>query len=315
LKQFFPKEGESMRLISKGLVWGSSFILLNLVSSFSAHSASKNQLQLKILTFNIWGSPTAKDPSRHEDIGRILGEQRKLGLAPQVVLIQEAFTSRAVRALTQLSGYPYSKFGPGAGPTKASSGLIILSEFPITASAAVKYTRCTSWDCFANKGAVHSRLSIPGLPHPFEIFNTHMNSNPDTDFWTPIEQAQEMRFLQSQELREFSENHRISEAPVIFGGDFNFNRTGFDYESFVGFTSTSNAAEECGQLGPSRCQGSQAAHQYWQSAIDHQFYDRGRSPRVDVQPIEFRQVFTELVKGRRLSDHPGVEITYLLSWN
>lgn len=304
-----------MRLFSKGMIWGSSFLFLNLIGSLSSQSAPRNQLQLRVLTFNIWGSPTAKDPSRHEDIGRILGEQRKLGTAPQVVLIQEAFTSRAVRALTQLSGYPYSKLGPGAGTAKANSGLIILSEFPITASASVKYTRCTSWDCFANKGAVYSRLAIPGLPHPFEVFNTHMNADPDTDFWTPIEQAQEMRFLQSQELREFSDQYRRSEAPVIYGGDFNFRPSGYDYESFVGFTTTNNAAEECGHLGPARCQGSQAAYQYWQSAIDHQFYDRGRSPRVDVQPIDFRQVFTEPVKGRRLSDHPGVEVTYLLSWN
>jgi endonuclease/exonuclease/phosphatase family metal-dependent hydrolase len=267
---------------------------------------------LRVLTYNVKGVFTAGDSARFSDIGRLLAERRKNGDAPHVVAIQEAFGDRTL-PVAQLSGYPYRHFGPPAGAGKISSGLIFMSEFPIERSATHLYTQCTSWDCFANKGAQYIRVSIPGAPSPIEVFNTHMNSDPDTDFWTPIEEAQDMRFSQAQELRDFASDVRAGHFPVIFLGDFNFDRQGYDYESFVGFLMVRDAMDQCAQ-SPASCQGAAAAGAFHRTAIDHHFVDDGRSPRVSVTPVSFARRFAEPYQGRMLSDHDGVEITYRVTW-
>lgn len=270
-------------------------------------------LVLRVLSYNIQGLPLPKgiDHSRYADIGRILREQREKGTAPHIVALQEAFHGRTDE-LIRAAGYPHVRKGPGGRGTRFNSGLVILSEFPIVKHDTIVYSECTSWDCMARKGAQYARIELPGAPQPLEFYNTHMNSDVNTDFWTPDEDAQWARLMQVQEVREFMWETKLSQAPSIFPGDFNFKQDAYDYLSFVSFSNMQNAGESCSRRV--KCDGDEDPSQDWLKAIDHQFYMGGVSPAMTVAPLFYSRTFKEPVRGRVLSDHPGLEVHYEVRW-
>jgi hypothetical protein len=151
----------------------------------AAHPAPRRDpggtMTLSLLSYNIWGIPSDEEATheRYAKIGKLLSQRREAGKAPQLVVIQEAFHPRTGELIEQ-AGYPYYRYGaPGSSDSPLTSGLIILSEYPIERAATIDYRRCIGFDCWANKGALHVRLLVPGLPEPLELFNTHMNAGPD----------------------------------------------------------------------------------------------------------------------------------------
>jgi len=252
---------------------------------------------LRVLTYNIQGLPN-DDESSHERygrIGKILKERRDAGAAPHVVFIQEAFHPRT-QELIEEAGYPHHRFGaPGHSGAPLSSGLVILSEFPIERAATIDYVGCTGFDCWANKGAQHARLLIPGLPVPLDVFNTHMNAGDE-------EHNRDVRKQQLKQLLPFIKAHRGAGSPALMSGDFNFRRGDSDYALF---TAGANAAESCAQHG---CEGAADPLAIARESVDHHFYARGE--RVDARPTRFEQTFTE---EPPLSDHVGLEAWFTLA--
>jgi endonuclease/exonuclease/phosphatase family metal-dependent hydrolase len=161
--------------------------------------------RLRVATYNIWGlpSPLLRHGERFTELPASLD-----ALEADIVLIQEAFTGKA-RALTKLERFPYAAWGPRASFGHFSSGLLILSRYPIVDTARIVYPRCGGFDCFANKGALFLRVLVPGVG-PISVFNTHLNANQHT----------EVRDRQIAHLMTFI--HAFSQGlPTIVGGDFN----------------------------------------------------------------------------------------------
>jgi endonuclease/exonuclease/phosphatase family metal-dependent hydrolase len=158
-----------------------------------------------VVTYNIWGlpSPLLRHGERFEDLPEAIN-----ALDADVVLVQEAFTSKA-QALTHLSKFPYFAWGPKARFLHFSSGLLILSRYPIDETARITYSRCGGFDCFANKGALYARIQVPGAG-PVSVFNTHLNAN-------GYEAA---RVSQAAHLLRFVQAYARG-LPTVVGGDFN----------------------------------------------------------------------------------------------
>ncbi len=287
---------------SYGMITG-FFLVLGLFSS----AAFAGEMTLKVISYNIHGIPFGVDQSRYQDIGRALHARRDAGDAPQIVTIQEAFHSRTAE-LVQEAGYPYVQKGPGNQGLKWGSGLYILSDFPILATDSLVYKDCVSWDCRVRKGALHVRVQVPGLPQPLEIYDTHLNSDPDTDPATTFEETERVREKQVMDLSQFIWDTKISQAPAIFPGDFNFQPSLLSYLLFASGSSMANAVERCAQTR--LCTGDPNPGEEWAQAIDHQFYRSGVSPEVSLEPIHFELIFKTPVNGRLLSDHFGLEIHY-----
>jgi endonuclease/exonuclease/phosphatase family metal-dependent hydrolase len=264
-----------------------------------------------LMSFNIKGLPTFilssdyKD-SRYAMIGKLLAGRVIKGDAPDVVLLQEAFTDLTA-SLIEASGYPHKAEGPGAGSyLGVNSGLYILSRHPIleSDSRAFGSKDCLSWDCMANKGVQFARIAVPGLPQPVEIYNTHLQAGRED---TVARQSQVKTLLAF-----FKEKHRAG-SPVFFSGDFNF-RPGLGQKSFLEFakgTGFTHAGKYCLEKGCAKS-GDVGWHGIWERAVDHQFFANGEG--LEIFPFSVERTYRDLVEGQRLSDHPAHEVKYEIRW-
>ncbi len=275
--------------------------------------AAPREMVLRVLTYNIWGIPLGDDEkrigrhARYGEIGRMLAARRAAGTAPHIVAIQEAFHPRTAE-LAREAGYPHVRYGgkerrPGLLP----SGLVVLSEFPIEAYGTVSFRECTGMDCFANKGAMHVRIAVPGLPQPIEFFNTHLNADSESPS-PPPEETRRIRITQIEQIVPFMRAAVVAGAPVIFPGDFNFRPPEADY-LLMGAYPLANVADQCLR---GSCTGDRDPGPVWGESVDHQFYASGSE--VALTPVHVEQTFKEPVDGTPLSDHVGLEAHYRLTW-
>ena len=270
------------------------------------------ELVLRVLTFNINGLPThpKKKHERYRATGKILGRLRQEGKAPHLVAIQEAFHGRT-KELSDEAGYPYLAWGQGPAPGKLmGSGLLVLSEYPLDAASTTDYQKCAGWDCFANKGALHVSVRVPGFPEAVDFYDTHLNA--DGNNGADEGEAQKARDSQIAALIAFVGETRKPGAPLLFAADFNFQPGFPDYEAFSRGLSLRNAAEECSISKD--CAGDRDAEGIWRSSVDHHFYASGSEAGVRVRPVSVEQTFKEPVDGQPSSDHLGLEVHCRLSW-
>jgi endonuclease/exonuclease/phosphatase family metal-dependent hydrolase len=289
-------------------------LLLGIIFTQSfAHAGPIQSFSLNVLTYNIKGLPSfaaqGYDENRYGDIGRILAKRMKGGNGPDVVLLQESFVSRTAE-LRAIAGYPFYAQGPGSAQLLGvDSGLYILSRYPILKQETQAFgpELCTSWDCYSNKGVQFAQIQLPGMPIPLEIYNTHMQASRKADF---------VRQKQVKVILDFMKRTHRPGAPVIFAGDFNFRPGSGDasFREFVKETSLVHAGEFCLSHHCPLGTGTLAARLY-ASSVDHQFISVDPTGAFSLRPVKAERNFSELVSGRRLSDHDGFEINYELSWN
>jgi len=217
---------------------------------------------------------------------------RRQGVAPHVVAIQEGFHEK-VHDLVALSGYPYVEQGPVGDAREMTSGLWILSEYPITINKNLIYNACGSWDCLSNKGIQYVALTIPGYGgHTIEVFNTHMNSELNHDFWTSTKNVAAAKLQQVQQMKDYFFRTHKPGAATIVAGDFNFRKGSLLYERFLDLVSLDNVADMLlGSMAP--------------QLLDHQWFLQGKD--LKLFPRKFKTMF-----NKSMSDHLGVEVVYEL---
>jgi endonuclease/exonuclease/phosphatase family metal-dependent hydrolase len=296
---------------------------------------------LSVLTYNVEGLPwpaRRNRSARLQKIGRQLAAMRQSGRSPDVVLLQEVFTTQAARIGVD-SGYKTRVRGPGRRaqrpPTSEaadisltgrrklfkgerlgrlfSSGLYVLSDMPISLVAGQPFRRreCAGFDCLANKGLQHVRLQVPGVPQPIEIFNTHLNAGGASR--VSPERSLLAHNLQVEETGRFILQQRDPELPMILGGDFNMRG---DDNRFARFTETvpytlvhrhcSDPAAGCDVLL------SWDGDAPWMDTQDLQSFQDGTV--VTVRPMRVEGMFDEPWLGAPLADHDGLLVTYRLTW-
>jgi endonuclease/exonuclease/phosphatase family metal-dependent hydrolase len=295
---------------------------------------------LSVLIYNVEGLPWPARSNRAErldEIARQLGAMRARGEAPDVVLLQEAFTPRAARIPIE-AGYPNFVRGPRRTErleripeerprlpgrrsfrhgerfgTFLSSGLAAASDYPILDAWSEPFHRreCAGYDCLANKGAMLVRLWVPGVPAPVDIFNTHMNSRRSTG--VPEERSLAAHRLQTDRSAEFIERVRDPANPLIFGGDFNMAQAPLRAEHFFDRKPYAIVHHYCLAVSRScEIKMSWDGDEPWMDTQDLQGFDDGAAVRV--RPIRIEAMFDEPWQGAPLADHDGLLVTYRLSW-
>ena len=264
--------------------------------------------RVHVMSYNIKGLPEVLvgpkyTSRRYSIIGKHLAEQGAAG--PDVVLLQEGFSSDTGK-LIEASGFPHVARGPRGSPfLGVDSGLYILSRHPILAQDQMTFgsSNCDRWDCLANKGAQFVRISIPELPLPLEVFNTHLQAGRDN----PPARGRQVKLLV-----EFYKKNHVAGSPVIFGGDFNI-RPLIDreaYDEFVLGTGLGSSGKYCVDRGCDR--SADAGRQgVWKNTVDHQFYSLDSTVRIT--PVQLERSLGDPVDGSRLSDHLAYEVIFELT--
>ncbi|WP_157217828.1 endonuclease/exonuclease/phosphatase family protein [Flavisphingomonas formosensis] len=303
-----------------------------------SHDGRNASTTLSVLTYNLeglgWPARSGRAPQLRE-IGRRLAAMRAAGTAPDIVLFQEMFSGAAKQAVAD-SGYPAIVTGPRRTtrpdpsttdplPGKArikrgeiglrltGGGVAIASRYAISAVEMRAYGRrsCAGIDCLANKGIVLARISVPGVPTPIDVYDTHMNSRSASR--APLARNLAAHDRQALEASEFIDRTHDDSYPLIFGGDFNMRHSERRWENFSRYQSLLLVHRVCVDAA-SGCDVrlSWDGDAPWMDTQDLQFFWHGT--QVSVRPIRVEAMFDGGPSGPELSDHDGFLVTYELKW-
>lgn len=298
-----------------------------------------HSLLFDVMIFNVEGLPwparSGRTPSL-KAIGAHIRELRAQGTAPDAILFQEAFSKSATQ-MVETTGYGSLVPGPGVGDKAdvargggkrpgarvwgkgevglkfMSSGLAIVTDYPVTFAASTPFTRksCAGFDCLANKGVLLARIAVPGMPTPIEIVTTHMNSQ-------RASRVRERRYnavhlAQTNEIGAFLDTHSDVSAPLILGGDFNMRQEEVRFTHFERKVPLTLVRRFCITY-PEICdvRMSWDGDEPWMDTQDLQLY--GDGARVMVIPVRVESWFDGPERGGALSDHDAYRVTYRLSW-
>lgn len=291
---------------------------------------------LSVLTYNIKGVPWPVAFGRRaalEAIGKRLQDMRLRQQAPQIVVLQEAFTPEA-QNIGAAAGYRYIVNGPladTAGPAGMTdrdrgfaaaarwwkgetagklvgSGLQILSDYPVVSVRRMAFPAfaCAGYDCLANKGALLVSIAIPGVSTPVDILTTHLNSRRASrvkDERSIYAYRRQVNFL-----TEFVRSAHDLGHPLIAAGDFNVGSVPMRRRALLSdvhsrWTAHSSIRDALGQFRrEGRVLTPDAAYAL-KRARDWQFYASGVNQRIDLTTIEVP--FGRGPNSGGLSDHVG----------
>lgn len=262
----------------------------------------------KVLSYNIKDNPhayfTGWSTTRCRRIGDALAARRAAGDAPDIVLLQEAFDSGAGR-VRRHAGYPFEARGPHPEGTLLNGGLWVLSAHAITDTRVISYRHdtCSSFDCWATKGAMRVTLDVADLPFPVDVLTTHSQSG-----GKPKADAGRVRqFAAMSALLPLGET-----GPAFVAGDFNTDPSRpRSWAALNAAVRLPNAGADC-QAAAGGCviPPGTDPEQLQAHTNDQQFYAAG-GVRYRVRPIRAERNFAPLGK---LSDHLGYEVWYEISW-
>lgn len=302
--------------------------------------------QLSLLTYNVSGLPWPLGLDRPAKLAQIadrLAALRATGRAPQVVVLQEAFSPEA-EAIARRAGYRYTAFGPtsaspqpergytrpgmvlkgeGLGPM-LSSGLILMSDFRIShvRRTAFPVGACAGYDCLANKGILAARIALPGVETPVEIVTTHFNSGNPSGQPEPVNRIAFNRQLEALHRFVADDVAVAKNAPVvrIFAGDFNMGHSPARLTALLGYIKKQKgfASSALGrdkysglcQSQPDICREglALAANVPLRHANDWQFVTAPQD--VQLTPLAAEMMFGKDRAGKTLSDHVGLKVVY-----
>lgn len=301
-----------------------------------------------VLTYNVEGLPTPLAFGRASAAGKIaerLAQLRREGMQPHVVVLQEAFGS-AQRAIGTKAGYRYVAFGPARdqapialamtdedrafarkesfwkGETEgkwASSGLAILSDYPIVAvkRAAFPAWACAGYDCLANKGVLLAEVRVPGVDRPVAVIASHMNSKDASGVakarWNYAFQRQ------TDAIGQFLRANLDGDTPYVFAGDTNIGKSAPRRQQFEAmFAGLPRAsADPVVHTALSTCLGDGGACAMSALAEVRRSYGHGKDWQVyaggaglGMTPVAIQVPFGHDAAGKMLSDHIGYTALY-----
>lgn len=276
-----------------------------------------------------------------KDIGDVLGEFRRQGSEPDIIMVQEAFISAAAE-IPERGGYPNWVAGPGYRDLglkyserasqafidersfwkgekfgkRQSSGLLLASNFPIVKhyNHAFNQWECGGYDCLANKGLLVAELEIPGLPDTLAVATTHYNARRSTG--VSNERALMAHNLQVASANAFLNSLGRDFLPFIWGGDLNMRHAPDRIQYFVDDVGDKLNEVSSFCIDPNtecevRIQWD--TDKPWFETQDLQGWVSGA--RVHIEPVRVEAMFEDPVDGIMPSDHDGLLVYYRLSWS
>ncbi|MDZ4382889.1 MAG: endonuclease/exonuclease/phosphatase family protein [Parvibaculum sp.] len=310
------------------------------VASSAADDTSTHQT-FSVLTYNVeglaWPARTNRGP-RLRLIADKIAAMRAAGTAPDIILLQEVFSREAI-AIARRSGYQNAIPGPARSDKRtiarthvdlkhaknrritkgerwfgkrAHSGLYILTDFPVVATASEPFSprACAGYDCLANKGVAMVRLAIPQAGTHIDVFNTHLNSRRAAK--VRLQRADNAHRYQVEEASEFLRIHREDRGPAIYGGDFNMRNAPRRFEVFAGAKPAFELVHRYCARNRGRCdvRKSWDGDEPWMDTQDLQLFSHGDG--IELWPTRVDTMFDEPAGGKTLADHDGLLVTYEL---
>lgn len=298
---------------------------------------------VSVLIYNVAGLPAPRGKNRGVAMDHIADElaaMKRAGTAPDIVMLQEAFIAKAGK-IGARAGYANGVRGPlrtdramdlGLAPMVkdfkkdrrivkgerigklTSSGLYIFTDYGIESVTQTPFGRnsCAGFDCLANKGVMLARISIPGVPEPLQLFNTHLNARGAAK--VPLERTNQAYERQIVETGLFLKRAYDPALPFLYGGDFNTRHSDFRYGAKVETMPGADVRHYCA-IKPNSCEviPSWDGDAPWMDTQDIQGFASGA--RVKVTPVRIDALFDEPWKnGEPPSDHDGYLVTYRLQW-
>ena len=286
---------------------------------------------LSVMTYNVHGLPWPVAQDRDDalvQIGARLAQMRQAGRAPDVVVLQEAFTDEA-KAIARRSGYRHVIFGndaPSAGGlvqadaiwwrgegvgATLDSGLVILSDRPLAAvhRQAFAARDCAGYDCLAAKGVLVARVTMAD-GQQVDVATAHLNSRTASGVGHDRSRAAWLRQLGT--LATVVRRRQASGAPLILTGDFNVGkdegrRRGFR-AAWSGTTRHVAGHDGLRWLGGQGGQLSPDLRYALERGRDWSLSFNGRATRIT--PVSATAIFGRNGEDGGLSDHVGYAITY-----
>lgn len=296
------------------------------------------ELELSVLTYNVEGlawPARAGRGSRLRMIEDQLSALHAQGVAPDIVLLQEAFSREAI-AIARNSGYSNVIPGPARGDRRqldeaeidrdhvrgrrfvrgerligrrAHSGLYVLTDLPVHAVAREPFSgrACAGFDCLSNKGVMMVQVGLPN-GQMLDVFNTHFNSRRAAR--VDLERADAAHRFQLQESSIFLDMHRTIGTPAIYGGDFNMRGARERFDPFDEAKTEFEIAHRFCSRNRGACHVSLSwdGDEPWMDTQDLQIYQSSDS--ATLTPVRIEAMFDEPAEGRPLSDHDGLLVTY-----
>jgi len=170
-------------------------------------SCSATGLNLRCVTYNIWGLPgwmTGAPSGRYPRIERELER-----LDADIILLQEAWTRNARRAVPTNGLWAIAR-GAGQHTFFQQNGLVTLSKFPIVGGEFYPFSRAAFPDRVVNKGVLKVTVQIPN-GRLLNIWNVHMQDG----------HATSIRGTQVHELIALVQATEDGQVADLVGGDFN----------------------------------------------------------------------------------------------
>jgi len=253
--------------------------------------------KLRVITYNTWGLP------RPFLIGA--GRFKKIAATipkffADIIGFQETFTKYA-DVLQKVPGYPYKAFGSGKikGKKILTSGLLLLSKYPIVETEYMVYSKCSGFDCFAAKGVLWAKVAVPGVGE-VNVFTTHTNAGSN----------KKVKSFQLVEAQNFIQKH-LEGRSTLFLGDFNLQPGSEDY-NYVHYAM--DFADSLDLYLTDHPEYSQDPDVIYSYILAKHFFKR----RLDyvwlkdigsksMHPVNYKVIFNNK-NGKRLSDHLGVMV-------
>ena len=178
--------------------------------------------ELRLLAWNVYMLPPPIKLSKQKERTRLqLKLLREQVEHNDVLVLTEAFQSRYKKKLLKELGefYPHhiiQKRKGGLFQLKfMSSGVVILSKYPLRQLGQVYYKECAIADCLASKGAMLVELTLDN-GNRVQILGTHMQSGKS-------EKILRARSAQVQQVRALLDEFREAGVPQIVAGDLNMD--------------------------------------------------------------------------------------------
>ena len=263
--------------------------------SAAPESAATPDLNLKLVTYNVWGLPSWMTGAPSGRYARIARELERLD--PDVILLQEAWTAKA-RKSAPLHGHWSIARAARQHTIFQQSGLMTLSRFPIVGGQFYPFSRAAFPDRLVNKGVLKTTVQLPD-GQLLNIWNVHLQDGG----------SQTVRGSQIRELLARVTAAQDGQIADLVAGDFNCTPETPLYRELA--EALGPSAQELGGARPFVTWDGLSAKPGAGEILDHVFVRR----RMPIQSVRASQhvAFSAARRQDRLSDHFGVEAELNLS--
>jgi phospholipase C len=263
---------------------------------YSLLSFSQKKDTIAIVTWNIYMRPRMV---MHDDQIERAKEivNAVLNDTMDIIVFEEIFDRKARNIIAKglHSVYPYS-VGPGKGGfLKLSSGVMILSKYPIEGSSIVYFNTCKKADCLARKAVVCTSIRLNDQKK-INLLGTHLQAIEGEDY-------RKIRSRQIDIMRKTAEANQQKQIPIIYAGDFNISTSDTLFQKLISSFDTEQSV-----LISTRKYSSDIDNNYKQgdtgeSLIDHIFLSKNNSQSSIEQYEVVRKTYSVSDKKKDLSDH------------